>query len=116
MSTFTSITENIKGLTSFNEKKSFLTVLLNYLQTQKVKISNEDKKELSDFAFSEVKMLLSLIPTVPTHKEKDEIFGYEDSLLGVIMALHASPAQIPQNNLNDIQTLVELVEKERFGR
>ena len=114
MSTFTSITENIKQLTSFNEKKSFLTVLLNYLQSQKVKISDEDKKELSEFAFSEVKALLSLIPTVPTYKEKDEIFGYEDNLLGLIMALHASPAQIPQDDLNNIQALVDLVNKERF--
>ena len=114
MSTFTSITENIKQLTYFNEKKSFLTVLLNYLQSQKVKISDEDKKELADFAFSEVKALLSLIPTVPTYKEKDEIFGYEDNLLGLIMALHASPAQIPQDDLNNIQALVDLVNKERF--
>lgn len=114
MATFSSIITNIKNLDNFNEKSSFLTVIINALQSQKSKITKEDRKELSDFAFEEIKGLIDLIPTIQTYKEKDEIFGYEDSLLGIIMMCHASPAEINPTNINDINTLIEIVNKERF--
>ena len=114
MATFTSIIKDIKNLSNFSEKNSFLTVILNSFQNKKVKLSEEDRRELAQFAFSEVKKLLSLIPNVTTYKEKDAIFAYEDSLLGIVMLTHSSPAQIPQNNMSDIQALVDLVNRERF--
>ena len=114
MATFTSIIEDIKRLSTFSEKTSFLTVILNSFQNKKVKITSEDKKELSAFAFEEINQLISLIPTLQTYKEKDEIFGYEDSLLGIVMLCHSSPAEISETNLNNIKTLTALVDKERF--
>lgn len=114
MATFTSIIEDIKHLSSFSEKTSFLTVILNSFQNKKVKITPEDKKELSTFAFEEIKNLIALIPTLQTYKEKDEIFGYEDNLLGIVMLCHASPAEINETDLTNIETLVALVDKERF--
>ena len=114
MATFTSIIEGIKHLSSFSEKTSFLTVILTSFQDKKVKITLEDKKELSAFAFEEINKLIALIPTLQTYKEKDEIFGYEDNLLGIVMFCHASPAEISETNLNNIKTLTALVDKERF--
>ena len=114
MATFTSIIEDIKHLSSFSEKTSFLTVILTSFQDKKVKITLEDKKELSAFAFEEINKLIALIPTLQTYKEKDEIFGYEDNLLGIVMFCHASPAEISETNLNNIKTLTALVDKERF--
>ena len=114
MATFTSIIEDIKHLSSFSEKTSFLTLILNSFQNKKVKITLEDKRELSTFAFEEINKLIALIPTVQTYKEKDEIFGYEDNLLGIVVLCHASPAEISETNLNNIKTLTALVDKERF--
>ena len=89
MATFTSIIEDIKHLSSFSEKTSFLTLILNSFQNKKVKITLEDKRELSTFAFEEINKLIALIPTVQTYKEKDEIFGNEDNLLGIVVLCHA---------------------------
>lgn len=114
MATFASIIEDIKHLSTFSEKTSFLTVILNSFQNKKVKITPEDKKELSAFAFEEIGKLIELIPTLQTYKEKDEVFGYEDNLLGIVMLCHSTPTEISETNLNDIKTLAALVDKERF--
>jgi len=114
MATFTSIIERIKTLPKFSEKTAFLTVILNSFQNKKAKITPEDKKELSTFAFEEIRNLIALIPTLQTYKEKDEVFGYEDTLLGMVMLCHASPAEISETDLNHITTLTALVDKERF--
>ena len=114
MATFTSIIEEIKHRSNFSEKTSFLTGILNSFQNKKVKITPEDKKELSSFAFAEIKSLIELIPTLKTYQEKDEVFGYEDNLLGIVMLCHSSPAEISETDLNHIRTLTALVDQERF--
>lgn len=114
MTTFTPIIEDIKSLSSFSEKTSFLTVILNSFQDKKAKIILEDKKELAAFAFEEISKLIELIPTLQTYKEKDEAFGYKDALLGIVLMCYSSPAEIDEMNLNNIKTLMALVDKESF--
>ena len=114
MTTFTPIIEDIKSLSTFPEKTSFLTVILNSFQDKKAKIIIEDKKELAAFAFEEISKLIELIPTLQTYKEKDEAFGYKDALLGIVMMCYSSPAEIDEMNLNNIKTLMALVDKESF--
>ncbi|MBO5147296.1 MAG: hypothetical protein J6C24_01360 [Clostridia bacterium] len=114
MTTFTPIIEDIKRLSTFSEKTSFLTVILNSFQDKKAKIIIEDKKELAAFAFEEISKLIELIPTLQTYKEKDEAFGYKDALLGIVMMCYSSPAEIDEMNLNNIKTLMALVDKESF--
>ena len=114
MTTFTPIIEDIKRLSTFSEKTSFLTVILNSFQDKKAKIIIEDKKELAAFAFEEISKLIELIPTLQTYKEKDEAFGYKDALLGIVMMCYSSPAEIDEMNLNNIKTLMAMVDKESF--
>ena len=114
MTTFTPIIEDIKSLSTFSEKTSFLTVILNSFQDKKAKIILEDKKELAAFAFEEISKLIELIPTLQTYKEKDEAFGYKDALLGIVMMCYSSPEEIDEMNLNNIKTLMALVDKESF--
>ena len=114
MTTFTPIIEDIKSLSTFSEKTSFLTVILNSFQDKKAKIIIEDKKELAAFAFEEISKLIELIPTLQTYKEKDEAFGYKDALLGIVMMCYSSPAEIDEMNLDNIKTLMALVDKESF--
>ncbi len=114
MATFKSIIEDIKSFSAFSEKARFLAVILNSFQNKKVKITPEDKKELSDFAFEEISKLITLMPTIQAYKEKDEIFGYGDTLLGIVMLCHSSPADISETDLNNIKALSALFDKERF--
>ena len=114
MVNFASIIEDIEHLSSFSEKTSFLSVVLNSFQNKKVKIKPDDKRTLSDFAFKEINKLITLIPTLQTYKEKDEVFGYEDSLLGIIMLCHSSPTELSEDRVNDLKALMEVVDKERF--
>jgi len=114
MATFTPILEEAQRLSSYEEKNNILRYILHAFQQKKVKITAGDKKELADFAFGEVKALMDLIPTVESYRKKDEIFAYEDNLLGLIMLCHGSPMEIGADHLQDIQTLMELVNKERF--
>ena len=106
MATFAPIIEGIREQTSYTQKNNFLAYLLNAFQGGKVKANAEDKKELAAFALAEVSKLLSLIPSVTSYKEKDEIFCYEDSLLGIVMLTHNSPARIPAESLKEMLALV----------
>ena len=69
---------------------------------------------LAEFTFKEIEELIFLIPTVKSYKEKDGIFDYEDGLIGLVMACHSSPTQISKENINNVNILVDLVDKERF--
>lgn len=108
------IAEYIKQLPTYTEKSRFLSVLLNSMQSKRNKLHKDEKKELAEFALSEVTALLALIPTIDSYKQKADLFDYEDGILGLVMFTHDSPAHIPQADLQKIQALVELVNKERF--
>lgn len=114
MSDFKSIIENMKNLSDISEKTGFLTVILNSFQNKKAKIALADKKELSAFALAEIKYLLTLIPTLESYREKEKAFQYEDNLLGIIMLCHASPAEISESDLNNIEMLTAMVEQQKF--
>lgn len=114
MATFTSILEAIGQAQSYSDKTQLLSVLLNALQGKKGKPVGEDRTELSTFAFSEIEGLLRTLPTLSTYREKDQLFGYEDQLLGLVMLCYDSPALIAQDELAKIQLLQAMVSKERF--
>jgi len=104
----------INQVDNYSQKAHMLAVLINAFNDKKFKISAEDRKIVSDFLFSEIQRLIPLIPTVEDYKVKDEIFEYEDNLIGLVMKCHASAAEISQTNILLIQTLIAVVDKERF--
>ena len=108
------LAEYIGQLPTYAEKSRFLSVLLDSMQNKKNKLLKDEKKALAAFALSEVTALLTQIPAAESYKQKAELFDYEDGIMGLIMFTHDSPAQIPQANIQEIQALVELVDKERF--
>ena len=114
MENISKLISDIKGISDFNEKNSVMTVFLNLMCSKRGRITNEDKIALSQFAFSEIKALLSLIPAATDYKEKDDMFAYEDQLLRLVMLLYASPDQIPADSLKDIRYLVEMIDSERY--
>ena len=114
MAEFASFIDRISGTDSYDQKARILSVIVNFIKSKKGKLPQEDKKEIVDFAFGEIKKLISAIPEAQNYRQKDEMFSYEDNLMGIVMLCHASAAQVPEANLNDMKTLVELVNKERF--
>lgn len=104
----------INQVDNYSQKAHMLAMLINAFNDKKFKISAEDRKIVSDFLFSEIQRLIPLIPTVEDYKVKDEIFEYEDNLIGLVMKCHASAAEISQTNILLIQTLIAVVDKERF--
>ena len=114
MPQFSEILNHIKETESYDQKARMLSVIVKFIETKKGKIPQDDKTELVGFAFVEIKKLLFAIPEAENYRQKDEMFSYEDNLMGIVMLCHASAAQIPEENLNDIEALVKLVNKERF--
>ena len=98
----------------FAEKKQFLEYLVRMAERAKHQFGQEDKEALLAYAYEEVEHMLYAIPAAANYKEKDLIFECENFLLGLIMNLCASPAQVPQENLLKIKELTELVNKERY--
>lgn len=116
MSAFDSITSSMKN-EPYSVKKQLLEYTLRMIQnTQKSKkpLASEDKAALLKYAFSEVEAFLLDIPNAASYKEKDLIFVCEDLILGLIMHLCPTSAEIPQDAFAKIQLLVETVEKERY--
>jgi len=114
MAQFSEFLNHINETDSYDQKARILSVIVKFIETKKGKIPQDDKTEIVGFAFAEIKKLLSAIPQAKNYRQKDEMFTYEDNLMGVVMLCHASATQIPEENLNDIKALVELVNKERF--
>lgn len=113
MSKFNEIIETMKAA-EYKEKKQFLQYLIQMADRARHQFDPEDKTVLLDYAYGEVEEMLGAIPAAENYKEKDLIFECEDFLMGLIMKLCASPAQIPQDKLLKIKALTELVDKERY--
>ena len=79
----------LREASGYAEKTQILSYLLSMLRREK--LTADDRNMLSDFAFSEVDTLMRDIPRAKNYKTKDEIFRYEDILLGLIMKLHPKP-------------------------
>lgn len=113
MSKFDDMIQTMKK-SEYEEKKQFLEYLVRLAERAKHQFSQEDKQALLQYAYEEVAQMLRDIPEAESYKAKDRIFECEDYLLGIVMNLCASPAQIPQENLIKIKALTELVNKERY--
>ena len=98
---------------SYSSKQQLLEYTLQMLQNIP-SLDPADKAAILAYAFREADAFLTAIPQAETYKEKDQIFACADLLLGLIMQLCSTPAEIPQDALAKIQLLVETVRKERY--
>ena len=114
MANFAAIIEEIKKAEEYHTKASMLAIILSSFQDRKVKILPADRKELSEFAFLQIGELIELIPAVETYKEKDEIFAYAETLMGLVTRCYASRDEVEEDKLNSMKALYEIISKERF--
>ena len=113
MSKFNEIIDKMKA-SGYKEKRQFLQYLVQMAERAKHQFTQADKDDLLAYAYEEVEAMLADIPAAGNYREKALIFECEDFLLGLVLNLCASPAQIPENNLRKIKALTELVDKERY--
>ena len=98
----------------YTTKRQLLAYLLNVVQHTKGKLTSEDKEALKTCVYHEIEALLTAIPAAQTYKEKDILFDCEDSLIGLTMSLYSSAEEIPSDKFETIDSLVKLVENERY--
>ena len=113
MSQFDELINNLQTM-EYAEKKQFLEYLVRIAERARHQLTQADKEALLSYAYEEVDRMLQAIPNAATYKEKDMIFECEDFLLGIVMHLSGSPANLPQDRLLKIKALTELVDKERY--
>ena len=113
MSKFNEMIATMKTV-DFAEKKQFLEYLTRMAEQARHQIGSEDKKALLEYIYGEVDAMIAAIPAAQSYKEKDQIFECENFLMGLIMNLCASPAELPQDKLLKTKALAELVDKERY--
>lgn len=99
---------NIKNSGNYIEKGRLLEVLLNSYQRGK-SVSQADLREIKSFIFEEISIIIDLIPAAPNYKIKDEIFYYEDKLIGLFMFIYAQKIVVSDDEFNQVKALVSVV-------
>lgn len=112
MSKFDEMIAQMKAA-DYAEKRQFLQYFARMAEQARRQITPEDKAALLDYAYGEAEAMLRAIPEADSYKEKDLIFECEDFLMGVIMHLTGSAANIPEDKLIRLKALAELVNRER---
>ena len=110
MSKYQEFFTNLKNCGSYDEKGRLLEVLLNSFQRGN-SVSQADLTEMKSFVFEEIKILTDLIPTAPNYKTKDEMFYYEDKLMGLFMFICAQKVTVSDDEVNQVNALVKTVAK-----
>ncbi len=114
MATFTSMLQTMKQAEKYAEKTQFTTYILRNIESKRIRLTAEDKAELSAVAFAEINALSDVVPTLATYKEKDTVFEYADQLFAIVTFCFASPADVPVDKLNDLKAFRLVMDKERF--
>lgn len=100
--------KSIKNCGNYIEKGRLLEVLLNSYQRGK-SVSQADLREIKSFIFEEISIIIDLIPAAPNYKIKDEIFYYEDKLIGLFMFIYAQKIVVSDDEFNQVKALVRVV-------
>ena len=114
MSAFTDIINRAKNAETLHEKSQLLTYLGRGLAPAKKKMTAADRDEISTFVLSELEVVPTLLNKAENYREKDEIFGLMDALMGLVMVCYDSPAAMPRDKVEMIQRVVDRCNKERF--
>ena len=114
MSIVTQTVAAIRQTEKYSDKSKLLYLLVENLSEKKAKLASADREAFSRFLFEEIDSLLRKIPDAQSYKEKDFLFEYESHLLSAVMTCHPSADELSDDQKERLETLVNLVEKERF--
>ena len=107
---FNAILSDIKGTQDYASSTRMLHYLANVMS--KTKMKPDELKGIKAFLLDETKRLLQVIPTVPSYKQKDEIFGYEDALMHIFTVIIQSGASITDEEKDTVKSLIDLITSE----
>jgi len=108
------ILSEINSSKDYEEKNQMLTLLVSTIKSKRFKPSKNDKSILSDFAFHEIREIISVVESMESYKEKSRIFRYADTFYFLIMAVHKSPAELSAEKIALTKELNSLMEKELY--
>ena len=114
MSAFTDIINGAKNAATLHDKSQLLTYLGRALSSVKKKPAPADREEIGAYVLSELGNVPALLNKAENYREKDEIFGLMDALMGLVMVCYDSPAAMPRDKVEMIQRVVDRCNKERF--
>ena len=114
MSTFTNIINAVKTAESLHDKGQLLTYLCHVLSSAEKKTSPADRDEIGTYVLSELENVPTLLNKAECYRQKDEIFGLMDALVGLVTTCYDTPAAIPMGKVEMIQRVVDRCNKERF--
>lgn len=98
---------------SYEEKANVTQFVCRMLQDAKHPPKHDVAQGLTDFAISEIQELIKLIPATSTYKDKDELFGYADALLSLVMLADPNKSIITEKQIDAIQELIKVNNAER---
>lgn len=114
MATFAPVIQAIDHAENYSDKAQLANYLLHMLERKKRRLVKEDAEELATFIFRETETMMVQIPLCQSYKEKDVLFEYENSLMGVLTHCYASPEEMPPEELAKITVLAAKMKEEQF--
>ncbi|MBQ9781504.1 MAG: hypothetical protein IJW00_11255 [Clostridia bacterium] len=114
MATFTSMLQTMRQAEKYAEKTQFTTYILRNLESKRIRLTTEDKAELSTMAFAEIAAVAGRIPEIKTYREKDEAIGYADDWVSIVTHCFPSPEDVPAEKLAALEVYIYMRNKERF--
>lgn len=114
MATFTSMLQTMRQAEKYAEKTQFTTYILQNLESKRIRLTTEDKAELSAVAFAEIAAVGESISEMKTYREKDEAIGYADDWVSIVTHCFPSPADVPAEKLAALEVFIYTRNKERF--
>ena len=114
MSAFTNIINSAKNTKTLHDKSQLLAYLGRALPSSKKKLAAADRNEIGAYVLSELEAIPALLDKAESYREKDEIFGIMDSLIGLVTLCYDSPAAMAPDKVEMIQRVIERCNKERF--
>lgn len=109
MKLFKDLIEEIEKTDNIKDKVSILSVCVNMVTNSKNRFSISERKQLYDFAISQIRPLESLIEKAKTYEEKDDIFALVDKLLSLILFVDCAQPESAQMLVG----LLECINKHR---
>lgn len=96
MKLFKDLIEEVEKTDNIKDKVSLLSVCVNMVTNSKNRFSISERKQLYDFAISQIRPLESLIERAKTYEEKDDIFALVDKLLSLILFVDCAQPESAQ--------------------
>lgn len=114
MSKYAEILDAVKNAESIKEKTQMSEYFLNVIERVKDDLYADERADITDFALEELETIPELIKNAESYREKCKIFDYENAVLGLVTVATGYVGELPQEKLDMVKSVVELINSETF--